>query len=144
MSGTRANIGRCTMRPRAARGGTRGKEGKGENVATLWAMLLHFGVSPCPRGAQQRARWWRKQRGLEVSSPLGRSCVNPLREAHTKLVPPCPSLFLLLFLFSPGLSLLLKGCRDCPYKRPPGYTVSLDSRFLNVTLRASEINRVYF
>lgn len=35
--------------------GTRGKEGKGENVATLWAMLLHFGVSPCPRGAQQRA-----------------------------------------------------------------------------------------
>lgn len=31
--------------------------------------------------------WWRKQRGLEVFSPLGRSCVNPLREAHTKLVP---------------------------------------------------------
>lgn len=105
--------------------GTR-KEKMSPRFFVTWAMLLRFGVSSRSRsrGARRDERGGGNG-GAPGSSPLGRSCVNPLREAHTKLVPLSFSLSLL----SPYSSFPSKGCRDRPHKPLAQRAVSLRFAF---------------
>jgi len=73
--------------------------------------------------------------GALKSFPLGRSCVNPLREAHTKLVPLSFSLSLL----SPYSSFPSKGCQDRPYEPLAARSVSP----IRVFLKSIAIRRFY-
>lgn len=137
---TCANIGRCRMQRRvtreAGRNERQGEYMRGKNVATLFLSLGRcFFALECLRvhgGLDERGGG---NDGAPGSSPLGRSCVNPLREAHTKLV----SLSFSLSLLSPCSSFPSKGCRDCPYKPLAACSVSP----IRVFSESSLIRRFY-
>lgn len=115
------------------REGMKGRGGymRGKNVATLFLSLGRCSCAlECLRvhgGLDERGGG---HGGAPGSSPLGRSCVNPLREAHTKLV----SLSFSLSLLSPCSSFPSKGCRDCPYKPLAACSVSPIRIFSESTL----------
>lgn len=117
---TCANTGRCIIQRRVTREtGANERQGRymrGKNVATLFCHLADasslWSVSASTGGSTSVVENERRGPGAPGSSPLGRSCVNPLREAHTKLV----SLSFSLSLLSPCSSFPSKGCRDRPYK----------------------------